>query len=47
MAKKKIWTRDPREVVSVEKTRESLLVQDEKGNLKGGKEVYGVAVKQK
>lgn len=43
---RKIWTRDSREVVFVEKTRTSVLFKDEKGKLKGGREVYGVAVNQ-
>ena len=41
---KKIWTNDFRKLVSVEKTKSSIQFLDEKGELKGGNEFYGVPV---
>lgn len=42
---KRVWTNKREDLVSVEKTRESLKFKDKDGNLKGGVEFYGVPVK--
>lgn len=48
MAKtKKKWTNDRKELVSVEKTRDSIKFVDDKGKVRGGREYYGVPVEQK
>lgn len=43
---KKVWTKDRKELVSVEKVRDSTKRLTEKG-IQGGREYYGVQVKNK
>lgn len=42
--KKRVWTSNRADLISVEKTRESVRFKDKDGNLKGGTEFYGVPV---
>lgn len=41
---KRVWTNKREDLVSVEKTKESVKLKDKDGNLKGGIEFYGVPV---